>query len=109
MYTAMYGGSIENAAPLPVLPIVMACVCAPAAAIVTECVCAPADAMLSECEWLPFVLVQPVHEREASKLIAPYPCFPLPTPHVGYPGVIDDGYNAPLPSSCSTDAEVLMP
>ena len=24
MYTAIYGGSIENAAPLPVLPIVMA-------------------------------------------------------------------------------------
>ena len=36
MYTATYGGSIENAAPLPVLPIVMACVCAPAAAIATE-------------------------------------------------------------------------
>ena len=49
MYTAMYGGSIENAAPLPVLPIVIACVCAPAAAIATECVCAPALLMLSEC------------------------------------------------------------
>ena len=36
MYTAMYGGSIENAAPLPVLPMVMAWVCAPAAAIATE-------------------------------------------------------------------------
>ena len=24
MYTAMYGGSIENAAPLPVLPMVIA-------------------------------------------------------------------------------------
>ena len=70
MYTAMYGGSIENAAPLPVLLIVMACVCAPAAAIATECVCAPADVMLSECEWLPFVLVQPVHEREASKPVS---------------------------------------
>ena len=67
MYTAMYGGSIENAAPLPVLPMVIACVCAPAAAIATECVCAPALLMLSQCEWLPFVLVQPVHEREASK------------------------------------------
>ena len=50
MYTAMYGGRMLNAAPLPVLPMVIACVCAPAAAIVTECVCAPADAMLSECE-----------------------------------------------------------
>ena len=45
MYTAMYGGSIENAAPLPVLPMVMAWVCAPAAAIATECVCAPAEAI----------------------------------------------------------------
>ena len=45
MYTAMYGGSIENAAPLPVLPMVMACVCAPAAAIATECACAPAEAI----------------------------------------------------------------
>ena len=49
MYTAMYGGSIENAAPLPVLPMVIACVCAPAAAIATECVCAPALLMLREC------------------------------------------------------------
>ena len=49
MYTAMYGGSIENAAPLPVLPMVMAWVCAPAAAIATECVCAPALLMLREC------------------------------------------------------------
>ena len=73
MYTAMYGGRMLNAAPLPVLPIVIACVCAPAAAIATECVCAPALLMLSQCEWLPVVLVQPVHEREASKLIAPYP------------------------------------
>ena len=36
MYTAMYGGRMLNAAPEPVLPIVMACVCAPAAAIATE-------------------------------------------------------------------------
>ena len=67
MYTAMYGGSIENAAPLPVLPMVIACVCAPAAAIATECVCAPAEAIerpwacspahevLKLCEWLPSV------------------------------------------------------
>ena len=67
MYTAMYGGRMLNAAPEPVLPMVIACVCAPAAAIATECVCAPALLMLSQCEWLPFVLVQPVHEREASK------------------------------------------
>ena len=53
MYTAMYGGSIENAAPEPVLPIVMACVCAPAAAIATECGCAPALLMLSQCECSP--------------------------------------------------------
>ena len=49
MYTAMYGGSIENAAPLPVLLMVIACVCTPAAAIATECVCAPALLMLREC------------------------------------------------------------
>ena len=49
----MYGGSIENAAPLPVLPMVIACVCAPAAAIATECVCAPALLMLSQCECSP--------------------------------------------------------
>ena len=67
MYTAMYGGRMLNAAPLPVLPMVIAWVCDPAAAIATECVCAPALLMLSQCEWLPFVLVQPVHEREASK------------------------------------------
>ena len=36
MYTAMYGGRMLNAAPLPVLPMVIACVCAPAAAIATE-------------------------------------------------------------------------
>ena len=67
MYTATYGGSIENAAPEPVLPMVIACVCAPAAAIATECVCAPELLMLSQCEWVPVVLVQPVHEREAAK------------------------------------------
>ena len=49
MYTATYGGSIENATPLPVLPMVIACVCAPAAAIATVCVCAPALLMLREC------------------------------------------------------------
>ena len=53
MYTATYGGRMLNAAPLPVLPIVMACVCAPAAAIATECVCAPALLMLSQCECSP--------------------------------------------------------
>ena len=53
MYTAIYGGSIENAAPLPVLPMVIACVCAPAAAIATECVCAPALLMLRECACSP--------------------------------------------------------
>ena len=36
MYTAMYGGRMLNAAPLPVLPMVIACVCTPAAAIATE-------------------------------------------------------------------------
>ena len=36
IYTAMYGGRMLNAAPEPVLPIVIACVCAPAAAIATE-------------------------------------------------------------------------
>ena len=45
MYTATYGGRMLNAAPLPVLPMVMAWVCAPAAAIATECVCAPAEAI----------------------------------------------------------------
>ena len=58
MYTAMYGGSIENAAPLPVLPMVMAWVCAPAAAIATECVCAPAEAI--ERLWA----CSPAHEVE---------------------------------------------
>ena len=53
MYTATYGGSIENAAPEPVLPMVIACVCAPAAAIATECVCAPALLMLRECACSP--------------------------------------------------------
>ena len=54
MYTAMYGGRMLNAAPLPVLPMVIACVCAPAAAIATECVCAPAVAMLRLCVCAPF-------------------------------------------------------
>ena len=45
IYTAMYGGRMLNAAPEPVLPMVIACVCAPAAAIATECVCAPAEAI----------------------------------------------------------------
>ena len=58
MYTAMYGGSIENAAPLPALPMVIACVCAPAAAIATECVCAPAEAI--ERLWA----CSPAHEVE---------------------------------------------
>ena len=53
MYTTTYGGRMLNAAPEPVLPMVIACVCAPAAAIATECVCAPADAMLSQCECSP--------------------------------------------------------
>ena len=53
MYTAMYGGRMLNAAPEPVLPMVIACVCAPAAAIATECVCAPALLMLSQCECSP--------------------------------------------------------
>ena len=58
MYTAMYGGRMLNAAPLPALPMVIACVCAPAAATATECVCAPAEAI--ERLWA----CSPAHEVE---------------------------------------------